>query len=706
LRRAAVKNARALIIDESIHSGQTLAKTVGLLRLAGFTDDAIVILNPVEPAIPEWKNSSVFRCISQIPVITLEPAERYKQRLLDSNPAVEERLNEYFNARGHRSATIVESQTTEELNDLWRTAPNRVDVRLKRIYRVHLTDSAGKKETRHILAKSVGWGWLGYHAFWAGQQLQEFVPPMLGVREGILYTEWFPQTPDSLHSPRDRQTIIETLASYVATRARNLVLESDPASDLVNEGRHRGFQILARALAGAYSSRFVAAMKRQSIQRELARKNCQGAVLTDGKMSQAEWISVDSRLLKTDFEHHGQGKNELMMTDPAYDLADAIFQFGLSEAESAKLVDAYAQQTGDREVGQRLFFNKLLAGLWAQDQAILGLQNPRLLKLRTKFHEEYIAAWNFLVAETIRECGKLCQRPRDVQWSSPLVVADIDGVLDRMVFGFPSTTAAGIEAISLLHAHGFAIALNTARTLREVKQYCASYGFVGGVAEYGAVCWDGATDREIALVSSESREQLEEVRNAFLRIPGVFLNEDYRYSLRAFTYQGGRTVPVPSLLVQDLLAGLKVDRLQAHHTGLDTAILAKESNKGSGLLSLLDAVSHTGCETLAIGDTEPDLSMFRVARRSFAPGHIPCRREAQLLRCGIADHAYQPGLLQIARRIIHPNGESCDRCHTVKSALSRNDGLFVSLLKAADQKPQSLLLRNGINPSALLLFRK
>src|SRR5207253_3938425 len=129
-----------------------------------------------------------------------------------------------------------------------------------------------------------------------------------------------------------------------------------------------------------------------------------------------------------------------------------------------------------------------------------GLQQVRLLSQRNSFSKQYIAAWNFLVGETVRECGKLCQRPEKIHWHTPLVVADIDGVLDRMVFGFPSTTAAGIKAMSLLHAHGFAIAVNTARTLDEVKHYCRAYGFAGGVAEYGSIVWDAARDRELMLV--------------------------------------------------------------------------------------------------------------------------------------------------------------------------------------------------------------
>ena len=37
--------------------------------------------------------------------------------------------------------------------------------------------------------------------------------------------------------------------------------------------------------------------------------------------------------------------------------------------------------------------------------------------------------------------GRLAEAP---QWRSPLVVMDIDGVLDKQIFGFPSTTAAGV----------------------------------------------------------------------------------------------------------------------------------------------------------------------------------------------------------------------------------------------------------------------
>ena len=707
LWRAARRKARVLIVDESIHTGTTVAKAVQLLRHMGLSDEDMVILNPVEPAFPDWRDSQTWQSLSKIKVLTLEPAERYKQQLLEPD-AAEDRLKEYFRARGYVETRVASSLNTQQLNRQWgEQPPDRVDVRLKRVYEVHLKDAAGASEVRHVLAKSVGWGWLGYHAIRAAQQLATFVPPMLGLRDGILYTEWLPEGQDLALVNLNRDAWVQSIGTYVAARARNLSLGADPSPDLAREGRHKGCEILASALSRAYSSRIVSALKRPRIQQDLVRRNCAMPILIDGKMSREEWVVADSRLLKTDFEHHGQGKNELGVTDPAYDLADAIFHWQLSAEESVALVSHYIQDSGDIDVEKRLFLNKLLVGLCAQDRATLGLQNPRLESRRPEFHQQYISAWNFLVGETVRECGKLCRHPREVCWHAPLVVADIDGVLDRMVFGFPSTTAAGIEAISLLHAHGFAIAVNTARALHEVKLYCRAYGFAGGVAEYGSVIWDAVSKQERVLVNAESLEQLKQVQDALRRIPGVFLNDDYQYSIRAFTYQGGHTKPLPALLAQDLLASLKLDRLEVHHTGLDTAILARETNKGTGLLSLLAFVGLSSDNVLAIGDSEPDLAMFRVANRSFVPGNISCCDQADLLGCYVASLPYQPGLLQIARKIVHPDGGTCHHCQSLETSRSKDNDLFASLLRVADKKPSSLLLRNSLDlPALAAVFRK
>jgi hydroxymethylpyrimidine pyrophosphatase-like HAD family hydrolase len=705
LKRAAQERAWVVVVDESIHSGQTLAKTVELLRRSGFSDQDVVVLNPAEPAFPDWKTSPIGQVLPNVTTITLEPAERYKSRLLDSKE-VADRLDQYFTARGYLRIQVVESAVNREMNLEWRTKPpERVDVRLKRVYEVHLQRPDGATEVRHVLAKSVGWGWLSYHAFLAAERLHEFVPPLLGLRQGILYMEWIPQNVDSPVQVQNRTVLIDWMASYVAARTQRLRLDSDPTTGLVRERRHKGLTILADSLRRAYNSRVAAALNRSPIQKRLAMQS-PFAIMTDSKMSPGEWIVAGPKLLKTDFEHHAQGKNELGITDPAYDLAGAAFHFGFSDLECDRLVRKYVEQTGDARVEDRIFLNKLLVAFWEQNLAALGLHGTNLLHRREKSHQQYIRAWNFMVSESIQECGKLCQRPAKISWKAPLVVTDIDGVLDRMVFGFPSSTAAGVRAISLLHAHQFSIAANTARSLEEVKQYCRSYGFAGGLAEYGAVFWDGVNQRELGLVDPESLEQLAEVDRALREIPGVFLNDDYRYSLRAFIYQNDRTNPLPRGMVQDVLAKLGAVRLQVHHTGLDTAVTAREANKGTGLRALLKFVGLHAEDVTAIGDSEPDLAMFRVARSSFAPGHILCRREARLLGCHIAAQPYQPGLLEIAQRIVHPRGGTCEQCSFVKGLWTGKKNLFVSLLEAADRTPSFSLLRSLSVPGMLSIFRK
>src|SRR5437588_2450784 len=118
-------------------------------------------------------------------------------------------------------------------NDPWHN-------RLKRIYEVRLEGGGGRTETRYVLAKSVGWGWLGYHAVLAGERLAGFVPPLLGLRDGILYTEWLPQV-DPAEASGDRGRWIEAAASYVAARVRCLKLDSDPSPDLSREKQRIGF---------------------------------------------------------------------------------------------------------------------------------------------------------------------------------------------------------------------------------------------------------------------------------------------------------------------------------------------------------------------------------------------------------------------------------------------------------------------------------
>jgi hydroxymethylpyrimidine pyrophosphatase-like HAD family hydrolase len=274
------------------------------------------------------------------------------------------------------------------------------------------------------------------------------------------------------------------------------------------------------------------------------------------------------------------------------------------------------------------------------------------------------------------------------------------------MFGFPTTTASGIRALRCLHAHGYALAINTARSAREVKEYASAYGLVGGVAEYGSYIYDAVANHEKILVSGKALEQLEELRQALRQIPGVFINDGYEYSIRAYSYGRNGTVPLPTNMAPNLVARLKLDRLSVHPTSIDTTIVANDVDKGRGLAALLDLVGRPDIATVAIGDSEPDLAMFRVADRCFAPGRIGRPDLVKAVGGQIARAPSQRGLLEIAHLLTHPDGSRCQNCPPLEIERSDHDGLFLDLLEIADKEPLTLLLRALLRPASLRVFAK
>jgi hypothetical protein len=115
-------------------------------------------------------------------------------------------------------------------------------------------------------------------------------------------------------------------------------------------------------------------------------------------------------------------------------------------------------------------------------------------------------------------------------------------------------------------------------------------------------------------------------------------------------------------------------------------------------------VEQPDLETIAIGDSEPDLAMFQVASRSWAPSQISPRPVAQALGCRVAPRSYQPGLLHAVRSILHPDGRGCARCRNCETSAA--EGLIWDLLKAADRKPLASLLEALLDPMSLKAFVK
>lgn len=715
IQRFAARGYWALIVDDAPNSSGTILAGFDVARRAGFAPSHVKFLVPTHPAKPNW-----FKTLPEDSVVTLPPEQWHKRQLLKPK-AAELQLAEYFRSQNFAHVTVTASRRANDFTArLQGTASDERGVRLKRIFEVQLETPEGEKQTTYVLAKSVGWGWLGYHAFLIGHRLRGYVPPILGLRDGILYMEWLPQP--AVGSGGERDELLEACASYVAARVRRLNLAGSAAGmDL--KKNNNGSWLLAQALSRAYGRFPADRLMQRRLGKAVRKQPCPYPTRIDGNMHRSEWIWGPQGPLKTDYEHHGLGRTALNIVDPAFDLADAILNLGLSPDEERRLISQYIAESGDAAVTQRLFMHKLLAGLWAMSQTQQQLFDvPRGGNAQHDYHWRFMNAWNFLTVHTARHCGSLCQPPADRRWRAPLLVLDIDGVLDSRSFGFPCTTAAGMTALSLLNAHEFSVALNTARSAAEVKEYCNAYSLAGGIAEHGSYVWDAVNQRERILISAETSRQLEELRRRLRDIPGVFLDERHRYSIKAFTYRArppqgfiqslissarvsaigdGALTPISTHIVNQLLVDLKLDRLAFHHTAIDTTIVAKEVDKGTGLAALRDWILTPDAETIAVGDDEPDLAMFRVATRSFAPSHLGQRRQAELLGCRIVSRADQQGLLEIVRNILHADGGCCERCVAAEKTFPRYDSPFLSALQAADQRWTANLAKAIFHPDVI-----
>ena len=254
-----------------------------------------------------------------------------------------------------------------------------------------------------------------------------------------------------------------------------------------------------------------------------------------------------------------------------------------------------------------------------------------------------------------------------------------------------------------------------------MRDYCEAYGLAGGVAENGAYLWDAVAQCGQPLLDQETMVQLDELREQLRRIPAVFLDERHQYSIRAFMFEKqprslllrllnsirsfsvgqGAPTPLPTLVLNHLITTLRLDRLSFHHTMIDTAVVAKDTDKGTGLTALRDRVLGSDAETIAIGDTEADLQMFRAATRSFAPAQISCRRQARLLGCTVSRYRYQRGLLDIVRTLFDcgPGGDPVDRANE-----SDGETLFLDLLRAADHPNARALVRALFDRASFRIF--
>ena len=690
LRQLMTDNAHFILTDDYSNTGLTFRLLQEELQHHGVEPGRITIFAPLHPTRPDIE----LALHPETKVLALRQGDLFKEVCLDPR-SVEGLLKEYLLGPG--DVVLPDDPEITGLNRvMWDHYKDGFQVRLKRVYRVRADRRSGGYAQQKIIGKSVGWGWLGYHAYFAGARLRGFVPDILSLRNGILFMEWVEAT-GGQRGNSDKKDV-PVMAEYVAQRARRLGLPEDPRFRPPDIGW--GWLEILSILRRAYGS-YPGYAKHRVLLEKLVTHQSPRPTLIDGHMGPGEWVDTDSGPVKIDFEHHNFGAPELDIVDPAYDLAAIIFEYHLSGAEEKSLLDIYREKSGDTTIADRTILYKLLYGHNAKRMALEGFQREHTQISHEDWNQRYQWSWNFLVFTMNRVFSSRLSRSEPVNPEGHLLFLDLDGVLDAEYFGFPHTTPSGIQALDLLSANGCTVVPNTGRSILHVRNYCASYGFTVGIAEYGSVIFDARHEKEIPLISTEAEDELECCREALSKLPDVYVDRGYRYAVRAYRYTTRRTTGLESAESEEILKKHRLTELSIIRRTDDTYFVWRGTGKGNGIKQFRNLFPQYGGPVAAIGDSDEDLSMLEVAEKSFAPSNCSggVRKLAEKKKCRIIPQPRQRGLLKVAELLVS-EGPSRIPSHPTPGDNATISNLLITLAARAEQ-PRIRKIVSLLHPNSL-----
>jgi hydroxymethylpyrimidine pyrophosphatase-like HAD family hydrolase len=635
------------LIDDHPNTGSTFKLLINLLVDLGTDPEAISVLAPRHAVKADWTLSSD----TTVRLVVTEPWELHKARFLE-RCAEDPPFARHYRDEGWSQVTVVPDATSEAINrQLEDHFPDAWHVRSKRVFTVRLSGSGRPDSTRRVLGKSVGWGWLGYHAAIAAVRLNGWVPRPLALQDGVLFTEWV--TPDDGTSNASNTPDAKTVGAYVATRAGQLDARDDPYIEN-NYEVYTGWQVLLETLRESYGSYITRRLKKAALRHIVRSFRSPRPTLVDGRMGLDEWVAGDNGLRKIDFEHHNFGRTELNIVDAAYDLASAAFELNFTEEQFGEMLDRYVEISDDHDIGRRLFPYQLICGLYALKRAPVNAVRARSRAKQGAWNLRYLKGRDFLTYTVHHRAAALIRDCRPARWGERLFFLDLDGVFDGNVFGFPTTTLSGLRALALLKSAGWTVLPCTGRSGDHVVEYCRAYGLAGGVAEHGALWIDAVEHQRHALVDACAQEQLDRCRASVAREwKDVLIDDAYRHSVCLYRFQNRDMQRLSDAEVEAFLARNNFDRLTHIHTSADTYLVAKGVEKISGVRAIREHC-HTGSVPFAaIGDSGTDVSMLTAADFAFAPANCADTVRAAARHSGIRlmRQERQKGLLAAVREL-------------------------------------------------------
>ncbi|MFD1521387.1 HAD hydrolase family protein [Pseudonocardia yunnanensis] len=623
LREVVAAGGAVAVVDDPPGSGAALRSVVDLLASSGAPAVAVTLLLPLF-------DGGVPRPLADLARVELPFARWAVHRLLTPD-AILEALSSltgetYTEAERLPSGTVAGSGRKH----------------LQVVYRVRTFDG----DQRLIGVLGAGTGYLGRHALAVAGAVPDHVPHVYGVRNGLVFREWLDESERvAVADPADAPTY----AAYVTARAAALPAVADRSLQMA--GRHPVWEIASRLLSTGYGRGGLAL--RLPVLDPAVRRLCRVTrpSVVDGATGLDHWFRVDGALRKVTADVRAFSNQDRSCYDPAFDLAgvDPGGRNGtfVAALQAARPVDP-----------ERFLLYQLV-----------HLQDPDSGKTRNR------RASSRAVARYLAERLPALGPPAD----GPLCAIDIDGVLEAGAFGFSAITPTATTAVRALAAHGYRPVPVTGRSLDEVRERCEIFGLAGGVAEYGAVAYTHPDQHVRSLLSPDDQELLDRLRDLLRAARDITVDDDFRFSVRAYRARGRRG-PVPASTLDTALHALGTDRQRLRIVpGLgQTDIVAATVDKGSGLAELARLTGAAPVH-LAIGDSASDIPMFALARHACAPANgddtVRAAPGVQVLRS-----AYAAGLAEAAAHVLGHRVGACPQCRPAPS--SRETAALLAILDA------------------------
>ncbi len=654
---AARRSALVLLTDDPPSSGGTVSRAAGDLQHIGVSEGRIVLA------------LQLFGGRSTLP----QPLQRYEAVLLEwQDWSVHESLEPHAVERDF-AAFLGPSTNVSMVERITLPTAQVERGHMRAVYRVRLTSSVtGGKTDRVVCVDGAGLGYLGRHAVVVADALRGYVPEVFGCAAGLLYRVWLPEA--SLVEPVRRDSvpqIADEIASYVVARNRALRVDQDMSQRLGEQRAvwQRSSGLLSQAFGRAAP---LSRLALGPLARRLLQVNRPSVI--DGNTALSRWFGREdgtTRLVKVGFAGAGFAHRDPPSYDPVFDLAGAAASARVREL-AVELRRSYERRAGEPIDEERWLLYQLVhlqrecEHARPQDQAELQRAQSRAL-------HSYVAATIF------NETRPAAQ--------GPLCAFDIDGVLESGWLGFASMSPAACLALRALSCHGYRGLLATGRSIEEVRDRCESFGLAGGVAEYGSVIYMHDARRVEDLLTTTDRRHLGALRRTLLEMDGVIVDAAYRRSVRASLLDdGGDARALSAELIDSALARSGTRPfLRAIQGGKQTDFVPTRIDKGVGVrvlaarLGVAAAHGEGRVLALAVGDTESDLPLFRLAELALAPANVDAHVRAAGVR--VLSESYQRGA---ARAVAVLLGHQPGGCPTCRFAPSQRRGLLLTALGAQD----------------------